>query len=105
MSEDIINNIEIFPIVVGVVISVIFVILALFSNTMVSIIGLILASAIAGFLCRNTTVYAIIYGAVIGLIASLFIGLITGILNMFILYIVLGIFGAFVGKFIQSKQI
>lgn len=105
MSEDIATNIEVFPIVVGVVISVIFVIIALFSNTMVSIIGLILASAGAGFLCKNTTVYAIIYGGVIGLITSLFIGLITGIFNMFLLYIILGIFGAFVGKFIQSKQI
>lgn len=105
MSDDIINNIEIFPIVVGVVISVIFVIIALFSGTIVSIIGLILASAVAGFLCKNTTLYAIIYGAVIGLISSLSIGLITGIFNIFLLYIILGIFGAFVGKFIQSKQI
>ena len=54
---------------------------------------------------RILTVILIIYGAVIGLISSLFIGLITGIFNIFLLYIILGIFGAFVGKFIQSKQI
>lgn len=106
MDEDIAGNIEIFPIVVGVVISIIFLIIAMIGGgSAVGYLGLILGTAATGFLCKNTTVYAIIYGALIGIIASLFIGLLYGNFSIFILNIILGLFGAFVGKFIQSKVV
>lgn len=106
MSEDITTNVEVFPIVVGIIVSIILIVIDLFLFTgIISTFGVIIGSACAGFLCKNSTVYAIIYGAIIGIIASIFFALTVGFGNAFFLYTLLGIFGAFVGKVIQSKVV
>ena len=69
MSEDITTNVEVFPIVVGIIVSIILIVIDLFLFTgIISTFGVIIGSACAGFLCKNSTVYAIIYGAIIGII-------------------------------------
>ena len=95
MSEDIANNIEIMPAVVGTVVSVILILLFPFINLFAVMIG----SAISGFLTRNSTMYALISGAIVGIVSSF------AMFTVFTLpiYLVLGLFGAFIGKVLQSN--
>lgn len=103
MSEDIATNIELFPLGIGMVISIIFVIIAFFSTAIVSMLGLIIASAVAGFLSEKSTIYAVIYGVIIGIISSIIVLLMVGQGNIIFFYVILGAFGGFIGKVIKSN--
>ncbi len=62
--------------------------------------GIIAGSAISGFSTNNSTKYALIYGAIVGLICSF------TMLTVFTIpiFIILGLFGGFIGKVIQSNM-
>ncbi|WP_295599402.1 hypothetical protein [uncultured Methanobrevibacter sp.] len=101
MSEDIASNVELMPIVIGVVVSIILVTIGLLSSIgAIGIIGIVIGGAISGFLTNNSTLYAIIYGAIVGLISSFLI-----LYSVFAIpfCMVLGVFGGFVGKVAQSN--
>ena len=101
MSEDIASNIELMPIIIGVVVSIILVGIGLVSSVgAIGMIGIILGGAISGFLTNNSTSYAIIYGAVVGLITSFLI-----LYSFFAIpfCMILGIFGGFVGIVAQKN--
>lgn len=97
MVDEIVNNIEFKPIIIGVLVAVILILV--FPMGILHCFWVIVGSAISGFLTSNPTKYALVYGAIIGLISSFFM------LTVFTipLYIILGLFGAFVGKVIQTK--
>lgn len=99
MSEDIAGNFELMPVVIGFVPAIIFVLIGMATSGLVGLFGVLIGSAIAGFLSKNSTLYALIYGAVIGLIccfASLAV-------YVFAIFIVVGLFGGFAGKVLQSN--
>lgn len=95
MVDEIVNNIEFKPIVVGTLISLVLIIL--FPMGTLHLFWVIIGSAISGFLANNSTKYALIYGVIIGIISSFLMITIFTIP----LYIILGLFGAFIGKIIQ----
>lgn len=100
MAEDIASNVELMPIVIGIIVSIVMVALGLlFHVGYIGIFGVIIGGAISGFLTNNSTLYAIIYGAVVGLISSFLI-----LYSFFAIpfCIILGIFGGFVGKVVQE---
>lgn len=99
MEEDIANNIELMPIVKGIIVSVLIIIIGMFTNEYISLFGVIIGAAVSGFSTHNPTKYALIYGAIVGIVSSFLI------LTVFTipLFIILGVFGAFVGKIIQSN--
>ena len=95
MTDEIVNNIELKPIAVGAIISVILILL--FPMGIMHCFWVMVGSAVSGFLSENTTKYAVVYGAIIGIVSSFLM------LTVFTipLYVILGIFGAFVGKVIK----
>lgn len=97
MEEDIVNNFELIPVIIGAIISV--ALILIFPMGVLHLLWVIIGSAVAGFISNNSTVYAIIYGAIIGIISSFFM------LTVFTipLYIILGIFGGFIGKLVKSN--
>lgn len=97
MVDEMVNNIEFKPIAVGTVISV--VLILLLPMGMMHCFWVMLGSAISGYMTNNSTKYALVYGTIIGLISSFFM------LTVFTipLYMILGIFGAFVGKVVQAN--
>ena len=98
MVDEIVNNFEIKPVIVGAIISIILILIL--PMGILHMLWVIVGSAVAGFTCENSTKYAVIYGAIIGLISSFLM------LTVFTipLYIILGIFGGFIGKLLQSNQ-
>ena len=104
MSESIETKADFLPVAVGVAISVVFIIIDYFLLTnFLSIFGLLLASLIAGFLCKKPILYSIIYGALIGLIISLILQGLTGYYPTWPELIGKAIAGAVIGKFVSSK--
>lgn len=100
MSDDIASNFELGPVLKGIVVAIIFIAIGMITSLgYVGIFGVIVGSAIPGFLTVNSTKQALIYGAIVGFICSL------PMLTIFTLpiFIVLGLFGGFVGKVIQSN--
>ncbi|WP_462315002.1 hypothetical protein [Methanobrevibacter sp.] len=99
MSEDIAENIELGPIIKGVVVALILIVIGWYTSGYIGLFGLIAGSAISGFSTNNSTKYALIYGAIVGLICSF------TMLTVFTIpiFIILGLFGGFVGKVIQSN--
>lgn len=99
MSEDIVNDFEFKPVIVGLIISV--VLILIFPMGVLHLFWVMIGSAVAGFLTVNSTKYALVYGAIIGIISSFLM------LTVFTipLYLILGIFGGFVGKLIQSNLV
>ena len=97
MSEDIVNDFEFKPVIVGLIISV--VLILIFPMGVLHLFWVMIGSAVAGFLTANSTKYALVYGAIIGIISSFLM------LTVFTipLYLILGVFGGFVGKLIQSN--
>ena len=70
MGEDIAQNIELEPIIKGAVAGIIFIIIGWFTSGYLGLFGVIIGSAISGFLTNNSTKYALIYGAIVGIICS-----------------------------------
>jgi hypothetical protein len=99
MGEDIAQNIELEPIIKGAVVGIIFIIIGWFTSGYLGLFGVIIGSAISGFLTNNSTKYALIYGAIVGIICS-FLMLTAFTIPIFI---ILGLFGAFIGKVVQSN--
>ena len=99
MSEDIANNVEIMPIMKGLIIAILFVLIGMFTNGFISIFGVIIGSAVSGFSTDNSTIYALIYGAIVGIVCSF------TMLTAFTIpiFIILGLFGAFMGKVLKSN--
>lgn len=97
MADEIVNKFELKPVIVGAIISIILILIL--PMGILHMFWVIVGSAVAGFMCVNSTKYAVIYGAIIGLISSFLM------LTVFTipLYIILGIFGGFVGKLIQTN--
>lgn len=104
MSENIEASVDFLPFVVGIALSIVFVIIDYFFLTnLLSLFGLLVASFIAGWLCKKPIVYSIVYGALIGLAISMILQGLTGFYPMWPELIGKGIVGAVVGKFIHSK--
>ena len=102
MAEDIASNVKLMPIIIGIIASIVIVAIGkLLGNGVLGIGGIIIGSAISGFLTENTTLYAIIYGVIVGLISSFLIGFTIFSVP---LCIILGIFGGFIGKVVQSNM-
>ena len=100
MEDDIATNFELKPVVVGFIIAIILLGFGLLmNNAIVEFFGLTLGSAVSGFLSNNSTKYALIYGAIIGFVCSFFMMSVFSI-PVFILF---GLFGAFIGKVVQSN--
>lgn len=100
MSDDIASNFELGPILKGVVVAVIFMIIAWITSIgFIGMFGIILGSAVSGFLTVNSTKHALVYGAIVGFICCL------PMMTIFSLpvFIILGLFGGFIGKVIQSN--
>lgn len=97
--DDVVNNVEFGPIVIGAAVSIILIIIGFFTFGYLHLFAVIIGSATAGFLSKNPTKYALIYGAIVGIISSFLM------LTVFTipLYLILGIFGAFLGKVIQAN--
>lgn len=97
MADEIVNNFELKPVIVGAIISVILILI--FPMGVWHLLWVIIGSAVAGFMTENTTRHAIVYGAIIGLISSFLM------LTVFTIpiYIILGIFGGFVGRLLKSN--
>lgn len=100
MSEDIASNFEIKPVVIGAVISIVCILLGMLTGVgYIGIFGLIIGSAVAGFISENSTTHALIYGAIIGIVSS-FLALTAFTIPIFI---ILGLFGGLIGKIIQNN--
>lgn len=100
MSEDIANDFELKPVIIGLIISIVGILIGTsISNGFISFFGLIVGSATSGFLTINSTKYALIYGAIIGIVSSFLV------LTVFTIptFIILGLFGGFIGKVIQNN--
>lgn len=97
MADEIVEMFELKPVIVGAIVSIILILIL--PMGLLHMLWVIVGSAIAGFLSENSTRYALIYGAIIGLVSSFFM------LTVFTIpiYIILGLFGAFVGKIIQAN--
>lgn len=100
MSEDIANNFELKPVIIGIIISIVCIMIGIaIGNGFIGIFGVIIGSAITGFVSENSTKYALIYGAIIGIISSFFVFTVFTIP----IFVILGLFGGFVGKIIKSN--
>lgn len=100
MSEDIANNFELKPVIIGAVISIVCIVIGMSTGIgFLGIFGLIIGSAVAGFTSENSTRYALIYGAIIGIVSSFLLFTVFTIP----IFIILGLFGGFVGKILQSN--
>lgn len=100
MSEDIANNFELKPVIMGAIISIICIMIGTATGIgFIGIFGLIIGSAVAGFTSENSTMYALIYGAIIGIISSFLLFTVFTIP----IFIILGLFGGFIGKVLQSN--
>lgn len=99
MSDDIASNVELMPIVKGIVISILVIVIGMYTNGMISILGVIIGSAVSGYSTENPTTYALIYGAIVGIVSS-FLMLTVYTIPLFI---ILGLFGSFMGKVLQSN--
>lgn len=97
MSEDIVNNFEFKPVIIGAIISLILILI--FPMGIWHLLWVIIGSAVSGFLTINSTKYALVYGAIIGIISSFLMFTVFTIP----IYVILGIFGGFMGKVIQSN--
>ncbi len=97
MADEIINNFEIKPVITGAIVSIILILI--FPMGIGHLLWVIIGSAVAGYMSQNTTKYALIYGIIIGIISSFLM------LTVFTIpiYIILGIFGGFIGKLVQSN--
>lgn len=97
MADEIVNNFELKPVAIGAVVSIILILLL--PMGILHLFWVIIGSAIAGYLTANSTKFALIYGAIIGIVSSFLM------LTVFTIpiYIILGLFGAFIGKAIQSN--
>lgn len=100
MTDDIASNMELSPILKGIIIAVLFIIIGWFTSGYLGIFGIIVGSAFSGFSTNNSTKYALIYGAVVGIVCSF---------TMFTaftvpIFIILGIFGAFVGNVVRANM-
>lgn len=108
MSGDISENIELMPIAIGFVISLIFVLAGVY-NGVIGMIGVFIGSLVAGIMSKNSTKYALIYGLIIGLIGTIITSIflpdiiLLVLIVSFIIYVPSGLIGAFVGKVIQSR--
>lgn len=102
MGDDIANNVELMPILKGIIISVIFIGIdsLIIHWGYIGILGIIVGSAYAGFSSNNTTKYALIYGAIVGFVSSFFAFFTVFTIPIFI---ILGLFGGFVGKVLQAN--
>lgn len=98
--DEIVNNVEFEPIVIGTVVSIILIMIGWIGFEYLHLFGVIIGSAVAGFLSKNPTKYALIYGAIVGIISSFLM------LTVFTipLYVILGLFGAFIGKVIHANN-
>lgn len=98
--DEIVNNIEFEPIVIGAVISIVLILIGQFTFGYLHLFAVIIGSAVAGFMSRNPTKYALIYGAIIGIVSSFLM------LTVFTipLYLILGLFGGFIGKVLQANN-
>lgn len=100
MSEDIANNFELKPVIVGAIISIICIMIGTSIGIgFIGIFGLIVGSAVSGFISENSTKYALIYGAIIGIVSSFLLFTVFTIP----IFVILGVFGGFVGKILQSN--
>ena len=97
MADEIVNNFELKPVIVGAIISIVLMLLT--PDDYLRFLEIIIGSAVAGFICVNSTKYAMGYGALIGIISSI----VTPIPIAIIVYMILGLFGGFIGKLIQSN--
>lgn len=101
MDEDIAGNVELMPIVKGIVVSIVLMLIgSALGIGFIGIFGIIIGGAISGFSSNNSTLYAVIYGAIVGFVSSFLI-----LYSVFAIpfCIILGIFGGFIGKVIQSN--
>ncbi len=101
MEDDIANNIELMPILKGTIISVVLIIIGMtIGNAFIGFFGLIIGSAFSGFSTNNSTKYAVIYGAIVGIVSSFLM-----LYSVFAIFfcLILGIFGGFIGKVLQSN--
>ncbi len=97
MADEIVNNFELKPVAIGAVVSIILILLL--PMGILHLFWVMIGSAIAGYLTANSTKFVLIYGAIIGIVSSFLM------LTVFTIpiYIILGLFGAFIGKAIQSN--
>ena len=97
MADEIVNNFEFKPVAIGAAVSIILILLL--PMGILHLFWVIIGSAIAGYLTANSTKFALIYGAIIGIVSSFLM------LTVFTIpiYVILGLFGAFIGKTIQSN--
>lgn len=95
--DDVAKNFELKPVIIGVVISLIFVGISGF-NVYLAIFGVFIGSLIAGYLTEQSYINAIIYGVIIGIIGSVLYWLGGFIFGYFLIS---ALIGAFIGKYIQ----
>lgn len=99
MSEDLAENFELMPIVKGIVISFLIIIIGMYTNIMISFIGVVIGSAFSGYSTLNSTKHALIYGAIVGIVSSFLILTVYTIP----IFVILGVFGGFIGKVLQNN--
>lgn len=97
MQEDIARNIEFKPIIIGAIISVVLILICPYG--IYHLFWVMIGAAVSGFLTGNSTKYALVYGAIVGITSSFLM------LTVFTIpiYIILGIFGAFIGNVVKLK--
>lgn len=99
MNEDIAENFELMPIVKGIIISFLIIIIGMYTNIMISFIGVVIGSAVSGYSTVNSTKHALIYGAIVGIVSSFLILTVYTIP----IFVILGVFGAYIGKVLQNN--
>ncbi|MBQ8017329.1 MAG: hypothetical protein IJ258_04395 [Methanobrevibacter sp.] len=100
MTEDIASNFELKPVIVGAVISIVCLLVGMSTGIgVIGILGLIIGSAISGFLTNNSTTHALIYGAIVGFVSSFLMFTVFSIP----IFIIIGLFGGYIGKVVQNN--
>ena len=98
--EGVFKNIELMPIVIGLIIALIFVGISGFYSYL-AIFGAFIGSLVAGYLTKQTYIHALIYGAIIGIFGSIFYWLGGFIFGYFLIS---SLSGAFIGKYVQLNN-